>query len=1242
MKKMNYIFNLMAGAVFLLSAYACSREEIDAPAPEKPAAKTEFRLGIADTKTSLGESEEGHRKVYWSNGDKVAINGIDSDELTEVGEAISSAVFTFDEAPTAPFNVIYPADIYKDASTVTLPAYQTWKDGTFDDGMFPMAGYFATGLDATMNYLCATIKVPILLATGENPDTDNIRVVSFEGGANERISGDFTIDYEACTLTPVASPADADKKVSVALNKSLSTTDAVDVFIVVPAMNYSQGFSITIQDAQGHTMMKTGYTQSGKELEAGKLYNMPEIRFVPSGTATGIEIWDAEDLIEFATAYNNEDYSTLGSALIATVMDDITFDATSSADFNATGGIGIDDDGQGGTNYFNGLFNGGNHTISGLVATVPVFNSVGSNGTIGNLIIDSTCSFSFTHDNQDEGMFGAVAGYHKGTIDNVKVAADVSLSVKEDVTKMTSLGGLVGYANGGKIQNGCEYSGLISTPSGFTATGKLIIGGLAGRIKTSSSSITGSYFKGAISNSAQVTSTDKSNPYLIIGGVVGFVDSGTRVTSSSSTAEHADEASAYNGLGGKIVNKTTVAYHSAVGGIVGVLNGGTVSSCSNAATIACSVFKVGDDGSRYIKSGGIAGMVAADGTVTGCTNSGTVTHRSNPRIQDIGGIAGYNAGTVTACTNNAAVSQMTSGQSILAGRVVNLGGVIGQNVANNTVSDVHNTANLEISSMEDGTSSEEHLGGVIGYNTGVIVGGESKDITNSGQVYHSPYFTSQFKGYYVGGIVGLTTASVKNAKNTGLPYFRWQGTSPAASNVYIGGIAGKAQGTSSTIENCDNVVDANITNSARVYLYLPGNASHTGNYVGGIVGLTEATNPVKNCINGGEIRTAAGTSTVPVTDIKMGGIIGKMIGSGTIDNADNSGRVRINFAVVSESGQSHNGNYLGGIIGYVTNASAVTVTGCDNSGQVDITNGAGLVQDHIVSGVVGRMDAPGSITGSKNGGAIQMTITANSVGPKDLYAAGILGYSENDVTISGCSNNGDISGGNSIQVNGTAYYTGGVVAYLKGASKILNCSNTGSTVSTQAGNNDTIGKTALTGGIAGYVEGTSASPIEIGGTTGCTVNTTAALNATRGWIAGIAAYAKYAQVSKCTVENNIAGTARGAGGLVGKAEYCTINSSSFNGDIIKANQIQAANGEGGIAGYLDNSTVDGCYCYATKFYNSQKQPFGCIVGVSNSNNTIQNCHYKSSVEGPTSGTAAIAKIAGSGTYTDGGGNAADL
>ena len=1239
---------LLLAAMGLLAS--CTKEM---DTPESTGGKTVLTVGIgSETRTYMGETTTGTtttRKVYWSPKDQIAVNGTPSDPLPDdLADETASASFSFDGIITAPYNLLYPASIYKDASHVTLPAVQAYKADGFAKDMFPMAGTGTSAADLSISHLCAILKISVLRATGNEADADKIVAVRFKGRNNEKVSGDFEIDYATPQLVPAAKTSDVDGEVRVAKSLATSTSNAVVYYLVVPARTYANGFDIIVQDEQGHIMTQSKTTEW--VAVPGKQINMPEFTFVPTGTELGIEISNAQELIDFAEAYNNNEYAGLGSNLIATVTDNLVFDATSSAAFNATGGIGLKSGVGGATTdyYFDGVFNGGNHTISGLEATVPLFVATGSAGIVKDLTVDNSCTFTFTHSNSTEAMFASIVGYHKGDLDNVKSAADVNLAAVSGVTQMTTLGGLVGRATTGKLQNGCEYSGLISTPAGFTTTGKLIIGGLVGRF-SNIGSINGCNFKGAISNAAQVTSSDKTEPYLIIGGIAGHVNGSDKgkvasITSCATTADHEAVASAHASLSAIIVNKTTVAYHSAVGGIVGELGNGEVSSCTNAATIGNSIFRGGDGSGRYIKSGGIVGRNAAEGVITGCTNNGTITHRSNPRIQTLGGIAGYNAGTITACTNNAPVLHSSSGQSIPAARSVNLGGIIGENYADNMISDVHNTANIENSSMEEVNTAEERLGGVIGYNEGIVVGGASKDITNSGQVYHSPNFSIQFAGYYLGGIVGFTKAAIKNAKNVGRPYFRWQGTTIGAGNVHLGGIVGKAAGAESTIENCDNIVESGVTNSAQVYLYLPGNASHNTNYVGGIVGFTEATNPVKNCINGGEVRTAAGNSTVPVTGIMMGGIIGKMTGSGKVDNADNnSGRVRINFVAVAEAGESHHGNYLGGIIGYVDSESAVTVTGCDNSGNVDISNNKSPVQDLIVSGVVGRMDAPGTISScNNNGGAINMALTAAAVDMKDLYSAGILGKSEHDVTITGCSNTGAISGGNSSSAAGMSFYVGGIAAYMKGASKILDCSNTGSTVSSQSGNNDNIGSTTLTGGLVGLAEGTSENPFEIGGISGCTVNTSAVLNASRGWIAGIAAYAKYATISKCNVSNSIDAACRGAGGIVGKAEYCTISSSRFNGEKIKANQIQAATGEGGIVGNAANTTIDGCSCYATQFLNNNSQPFGGIVGISGSNNTISNCHYKATVTGPaTSTTGVTATIVASGTFS-GSGNAADL
>ena len=1040
--------------------------------------KTVLSVGLPDPfKTQLGDGG----KVYWSNGDQLCCNGAASEALSDLPAGSQSATFTWDAALDAPYKLLYPASIYTDPSHVTLPSVQTYRAGGFADNMFPMAGYGASSSSLTLNHLCAIVKISVLRETeqqaqarGGEVDTDNIARIRFGGRNNEKVSGNFEIDYTTASLA-ASDGTGTDLEVRVSKNLVTSTETAIEYYLVVPAREYSAGFDVIVQDANYHIMTKS--RTAATTLEAGHLYILPAFSYVPTGTELGVEISNADEFVEFAQAYNDESFKPLGSQLIVTVTDDITFDETSSTAFNATGGIGsVSSD-----NYFNGIFDGGDHVISSLTATVPLFANIGGGGTVKNLTVDGSCSFSFTHPNTSDANFGTVAAYHKGVIDNVKVAADVSLAAVENVSRLTAVGGLAGRASTGKVLNNSEYSGLISTPAGFTGTGKLMIGGLVGRY-TNAGRLSNSYFKGAISNDAQISSSDVENPYLVIGGLVGRLDGGATVSGSSTTADHADVPSAYSGLNGTIVNKTAVAYHSAVGGIAGEIANGSVSDCSNGAVIICTVFKVGDDGSSYMKYGGIAGKVGAQGSLSGCTNNGGVRHRSNPRNQDLGGIAGYNEGTVSDCTNGAVVHHMKSGQTIQAGRVVNLGGVLGVNASGSAVSDVHNSGDIEISQMEDCTESEVRLGGVIAYNRAAINGGSTKNITNIGKVYLSPNFPSQFVGYELGGIVGLSEASVQNVRNTGYVHARWNSN----------------------------------TNAAR-YLYL-------------------------------------------------GGVVGKMAGDGTL-------------------------------------------SGCENVG------------------------------GGNNGGEVFLDVKAGDAAHSDNYIGGILGYTTHNVTLSSCQNSGYIHGGNTTKINAKPCFAGGIVAYLSGASSILNCSNTGRIYNQQSNNNDgTAGTSTYTGGIAGWVEGTSAAPIPVGGTSGCTV--AASVEGLRGWVGGVVGTAKYAEISSCNAEQDIHSESRQAGGIVGYAENCTISGCSFKGLSIHGNNIQGTK-IGGIVSEFQNTLIDGCSSYVsalTYIVNSETVGVagGAIAGNSVSGNTIQNCHYQPVING------VAAQIVGGGTFTDGGGNAADL
>jgi hypothetical protein len=1204
MKKMNYIFNLMAGAVLLLSAYACSREEIDAPTPEKPAAKTEFRLGIADTKTSLGASEEGHRKVYWSSGDKVAINGIASDELSEVGEEVSSAVFTFDEAPVAPFNVIYPAGIYKDASTVTLPAYQIWKQGTFDDGMFPMAGYSAAGLDATMDYLCATLKISILKDNGATPDEDNIRVVSFEGLGGERISGDFSIDYQAGTLTPVASPSDADKKVSVvALNQSLSTDTALEVFIVVPAMNYSQGFSITVQDSQGHIMTKTGYTTNGKELEAGKLYTLPEFRFIPSGEATGIEIWTAEDLIAFATAYNNKEYSPLGSGLVATVMDDFSFDSTTSAAFNATGGIGLKINyfGDAEDYYFDGRFNGNGKTIGGLTATTPLFKATSSSAQIYDLTIDNTCTFTFTHNNSAEMDAGSVVGYHRGTLKNVTVNANMALSTG-NISKVTAFGGLVGRVVVGKVE-GCVYSGNLSVPSGYSVNAqKVHIGGLVGEITNADGLITGSHMSGTLDFEGRVASTSKSEPFLMLGGIVG--SSLGKVESSDVSANNTLSVTINNAdFAGTIINHSTLSYFTAEGGIVGS-NSGTVSECDNYADIVNFILTTGangtasDDNSRYIYAGGIVGYNTGAGSVSGSDNSGVIIERSSPRIQDIGGIVGRNTGTVSSCKNlsDAVLKVETSAISPYSARVLSMGGIIGDN--GGTVTDVQNAGDLLVSRLENSGNTYAYVGGVVGTTSQALDGGSSKSISNSGEI-HQKYTaaTLNANGYNVGGIVGNASATIANVSNTGAVKYSKSGsvdTGSSTGGFNVGGIVGKTTAAVQTSVNSGAITFANSATGA---------GSTGGSNVGGIVGKTEAA----------------------VSDVENNGAV-QYTKSGAVADAETAG-----------------GYNVGGIVGYSDSA----VSSAANKAAVTFTgNAAGVTTGYVyLGGVAGRINASSTVNVEHCSNAANVTFTAtakyndnSSTAYAYCYLGGIAGY-VNNVDIHGdadakCTNSGVVKGGDGSKNNNTAntFWVGGIAGYVTGSSAVNYCALTGSGQSfndhfSNRGNGSY--DCPMSGGIVGHVVGAEGALIPVAN---CEVVSSATVTARRGALGGIVGAAQYATVSNCTVPVNYSGSAYYIGGVVSLAANSTISNCTYTGTTIQSSQIQRG---GGMVCVLDaGSTIDNCSSSAATISKSNGTAityYGGVAASSVSDSTIQNCHYKNGIQ-----------ICSDTNFTDGGGNVADL
>ena len=694
----------------------------------------------------------------------------------------------------------------------------------------------------------------------------------------------------------------------------------------------------------------------------------------------GIAINSAAALVEFAQDYNARKYYGQENFKV-TLTADITFDESTSEAFNATGGIG--NKGSEDTNYFHGEFDGASHTINGLAATVPLFAYIGSEGVVKDLTLGDQCSFVFTQSGEADAYFGAVVGYHKGTVENVTVNADVTLAgTSGSVEVNTMLGGIVGRATTGQVISS-KYAGHITTPAEYGAlNAKLIIGGLVGYF-SNSGSVSGSTFAGTICNQARVSSSISSSkdPYTIIGGIVGYNAAGSVI--DSGTLDNPTVAGSYDGTSGTIVDKSDLAYSSAIGGIVGE-NLAVVSGCVNKAQVTTTIFKLDnqDTSGRYLRIGGIVGRNNGEGSITNCHNEGALMTRSNPRLHSIGGIVGWNGAetAVSGCTNSAALSISTAGTGSYSARLPYFGGVIGENYSSN-LSDVHNTGELLISRVENTTGAIVRMGGVIGCNYAAIDGGANRSITNSGKVYYNCNISSQATEYGIGGIVGYTEASVKGVLNRGYVLFNWNSDANVASLAHVGGIIGTLKSSDASlayeISNCRNELVSGVDNSGEVYVALKkGSAAHTENFAGGILGYTDAPVSITNCENLGYIHGGNATKVNGTTF------------------------------------------YVGGIVAYIKGASSIT--GCSSMGQ--------LLNDHF-NNTTTKTGATfeGGIAGFAEGSA-DARITIDDVvdagvgnGPRRGYRGGVAGYAEY-VDISNAKCHGDF-------VNGSGYYLGGVVGW---------------------------------------------------------------------------------------------------------------------------------------------------------------------------------------------------------------------
>lgn len=1006
---------LPLAAIVLLAG--CNKEVAIEEIPQPEVAKTVLEVSIGpSTKTVMDPNKEtdGH-KVYWSNGDMISVNGIASDALENLPDNTQSASFSFSSVLSTPYNIVYPASIYKDASHVTLPAVQTYKAGGFADGMFPMAGYSA-GSNITLSHLCAIVKISITQETTAEAtarsgevDTDNIVAVRFKGRNSEKVSGSFEIDYQTPGLDD-ATGTGADLEVRVVKSLATSTTDAVVYYLVVPAREYTNGFDVIVQDANGHIMTKSKTNRW--DPAAGKLYVMPEFDFVPNGTELGVEIHNASELISFAQAYNNQDYEELGNALIVTLANDIIFDANSSADYVATTGIGnvISATPDNITNYFHGIFDGKGYSISGYTGSVPLFAYTGSSGIVRNIVIAADSDKTIASDNT-ETLFGAFVGYHKGLLENCVSHADLSFT--NITVKQHFYGGLVGRNHGGRII-GCTMNGNVICPatgvSISTAANQAGIGGIAGRSNGDESEISNCHFNGNITVSDGNTYggiTGVKGVNFLVGGIAGHLQEG-EISDCDTGTGIIDVRGVFNGYVGGIVGWTEQAKPS------------TISGCTNNMAV-----KLASDGGRsVITPTAVAGVVGhgTGATVSSCVNNGAVATTCNANLLYLGGIAGMgDDSSFDACSNYGSLTHTNVTTDGNSARYLSIGGIVGifsnaSTAESCSVSSCINSGALICSQLGTSANTTVDMAGIVGKTDGPALTITNCKNMRGGSVQVTDATNKvAFARTALGGVLGYSPKAntvIRGCYNSARVYCRYTQGGTNNRPSYVGGIVGflgtadKAACSGLTglvVDDCHNtgnVWNQNYNNTVT----LEGGPIH-----GGIVGAVLGTSANKASVRGCTSATPAADSTLTYLRGISGGIAGY---AGYADIKDNTSSMTI----------TGNNNAIGGagIVGWSVNSSLVN---CTFSGAI---NASANAAPKNVAGLVYLMDGDSSITSCKvNDAELVKGSNAASTNPAVLVSNAASGAKITDCGVKGTLDGAAITlSSNMITTDGGATVTG--------------------------------------------------------------------------------------------------------------------------------------------------------------------------------------------------------------------------
>ncbi len=615
----------------------------------------------------------------------------------------------------------------------------------------------------------------------------------------------------------------ADDNNALDLTKNATLADGITWSLTQGTVYSISGSTLNVPAEFTTVVLDTLVGVNGKLVKKIPLRSIPELNLDGKGTLS------APYLLKNATDWNYlADYMNKTNI----TFDDCFFKLTDDIDFTGTT---LSPLGASPVN-FNATLDGDNHAIKGYVLTgttqyLAPINIVDEKGVIKNIKVQGKTVSSYT--TNAKSYTGGLVARMYGAMENCELADTVA------ATK-GYVGGLVGAAYSGASFTNCRNRGVVQ---GASYIAGLVAEGAAGVTYTDC------YNAGVVENVGTTTTTSN-----YVGGLVA--------TSSESSFTNCYNAGEFKNItnsgyvGGilayaygakdekyytfsKCYNVSSIDARSEIGGIIGY----STTTVGAAVMQIDGCYNTGDlhttATSNYM--GGIIARYKPGSTISNCWNSGSIT---SDKGSFIGGIVGSTNGAPTSdfpvniinCVNYGVITSTNTCAGGIVGNLntycsvqqcENIGLVKGAYGVGGIVAALYGATGEVVECINRGTieATMNRAGGIVGYNgasggmSSVISGCVNLgDVSTSCTTTGTATTTSNPSGFAIGGIAGLSPATIENCAN----YGKVKGAS------CVGGILGRPVKAKTKISGCYNVGELDCA------------VAEGGNIIGG-VDLTDVT-----------------------------------------------------------------------------------------------------------------------------------------------------------------------------------------------------------------------------------------------------------------------------------------------------------------------------------------------------------------------------------------------------------------